>query len=145
MILDALLELDEDMTTTTSVASTNVIDTVAAGDSYEGAWFYVQVSTAFTANDGAPTTSFRLETSSVETFTPATTATLVASGAYLVAALTAGTQIKIRIPAGAKRYIRGYKDVTNYSATAHNISACGYSMYILKDVDIPVQNPDVLA
>ena len=144
MILDGLLVLCEDTTTTTSVASSSTVNTVAVGDAYEGAWFYVQVSTAFTALVGAPTTSFLLETSSVEAFTSDVN-TLITTTATLVAGLTAGTQFKARIPPGAKKYIRGYKSVTNYAAASIALATCGYSMYIVKDVEIPVQNPDVLA
>jgi hypothetical protein len=84
-----------------------------------------------------------LETSSVEAFT-SDVVTLITTAATLVSGLTAGTQFKVRIPPGCKDYIRGYKSVTNYT-TACALGACGYSMYILKDVDIPVANPDVLA
>ena len=142
MILDSLALLSDDQTTTTSVASTDLINTVAAGDSYEGAWFYVQVSTAFTAT-GAPTTQFELQTSATEAFT--VTATLCQTSAYLVADLTAGKQFKMRIPPGALRYIRGYKKVTNYATGTIVLSACGYTMAIVKDVGIPVASPDVLA
>ena len=144
MILDSLLVLAEDVTTTTSVASTSTVNTVAAGDSYAGAWFYVQVSTAFTAALGAPTTSFLLETSSVEAFT-SDCITLITTAALVVADLPAGKQLKVRIPPGAKKYIRGYKSVTNYAAASIALATCGYTMMIVKDVEIPVQNPDVLA
>ena len=142
MILDSLLLLDDDLTTTTNVASSSVIDTVAAGDSYEGAWFFVQVSTSFTAT-GAPKTSFQVQTSATEAFT--VVATLVASSEYLVAELPAGTFIKMRIPPGAKRYIRGYKYISNYTSSTIVLTACAYSMYICKDVSIPVESPNVLA
>ena len=145
MILDSLLLLAEDVTNTMSLASTSTIDTVAAGDSYEGAWFVVQVSTSFTAGLGAPTTIFQLQTSATEAFGTSVDVTLIATGATLVAGLPAGTFFKVRIPPGALRYIRAFKLVSNYASTTIALGACGYSMFITKDVTIPVEAPNVLA
>lgn len=144
MILDGLLVLDDTMTTTTSCASTNVINTVAAGDSYEGAWFVVQIDTSFTAT-GAPTTVFQLQTSDLETFLDTDDVTLCQTASTLVAGLTAGTRFAIRIPPGAKKYIRGYKSITNYSAPSIAVTASAYSMFIVKDIDMPVSAPNVKA
>ena len=144
MILDALAQLADGQSTTFSAASSSVIDTLAKGDSYEGAWFVAMVDTSFTAGLGAPTTSFLLETSGVEAFTSDVN-TLITTTATLVAGLTAGTFFKVRIPPGAKRYIRGYKSVTNYAAASIALGVSVYSMFITKDVEIPVESPNVLA
>ena len=139
MILDKLAVFADAQSTTTSVASTDVIDTLAAGDSYEGAWFVVRVDTAFVAKNGAPATIFQLQTSPSSNFTDAGTTTLAQSASYLVAQLTAGKFWAVRIPPGAKRYLRGYKYVSNYSAGSIDISTCAYDMFIVKDIPLQIQ------
>jgi hypothetical protein len=142
MLLDnSLLLEDEEQTATTSAASTDYIDTLAAGEAVEGAWIVFKVgATAFTAQVGAPTVVFQLQTDSASTFGSdgSTTAiTLCASSAALVAALTASTVMyKARIPAGVKRYIRAYKSVSNYSAGTIALAGGTWQAFIVKDVDI---------
>jgi hypothetical protein len=137
MILDKLAVFADAQSTTTSAASTDVVDTLAAGDAYEGAWFVVRVDTAFTAT-GAPTTVFQLQTATNEGFTTGA-ATLAQSDAYLVASLTAGKFWAVRIPRGAKRYLRGYKSITNYNAASIVLASCVYDMFITKDIDLEIQ------
>ena len=105
MILDAFTLMSSAQAPTSSSASTDYIDTVAAGDSYEGAWFYFKVDTAATAS-GAATVTVALETDDNDSFSSAKT--LVSSGAVAKATLVAGYEYKVRIPAGAERYIRAY-------------------------------------
>ena len=137
MILDALALFSDAQDSTVSVASSNVIDTLAAGDSYEGAWFVVSVDTAFTTASTTPTFTFQLQTSAIEGFTDSTAATLVASAAYLATQLTAGKFWAVRIPPGAKRYLRGYKSVSTNTG-ADYVTAAVYDMFITKDIDLEI-------
>lgn len=137
MLLDALLLMEDDESAvTTSCASTDYIDTLAAGNAYVGDWFVVKVgATAFTAKNGAPTTAFRLESDSNTGFTDGIT--LCQSSGFLVAAMTASTILyKCRIPAGARRYLRAYKHITNYAAGTIDISAGSWQAFIVKDTDL---------
>lgn len=137
MILDASLILSDNQTTTTNAASSDYIDTLAAGNDVTGCWFNVAVNTtAFTAGAGAPQVIFQLQTSDSSSFPTAST-TLCQSGTFLVAGLVANSLVyKVRIPPGAKRYIRGYKYIANYNASSQRLSACSYDMFITKDSDI---------
>jgi hypothetical protein len=140
MILDALLELADGQSGTTSTASTNVIDTLAGGDAYAGGmaglFFITRIDTAFTATGLAVNASFQLQTSSSESFTPDTTITLCQSGEFPAAQLTAKKIIALPIPEGARRYIRGYKEVENDTAGSNVFSAGAWDMYIAKDAPI---------
>lgn len=129
MFLDDLLKLADAQESTASVASTSYVDTIAKGDSYEGAFFYVRIDTAVTAS-GSATVDFALQTDDTSTFPSATT--LVSTGAVAKATLISGKSYKIRIPAGAERYLRGYATV----ATGPLLTG-KWDMYIVKDVDIP--------
>jgi hypothetical protein len=133
MYIDALALFSDAQNSTVSVASTNVVDTLAAGDSYEGAWFVVRVNTAFTTATTVPTFTFQLQTAETEDFSGATPATLVASAAYLASQLTAGKFWAVRIPPGAKRYLRGYK-VVSTNTGANYVTAAVYDMFIVKDI-----------
>ena len=137
MILDALALLSDAQNSTVSVASTNVIDTVAAGDSYEGAWFVARVDTAFTTATTVPTFTFQLQTAATEDFSGATPATLIQSAAYLASQLTAGKFWAARIPPGCKRYLRGYKVVSTITG-ANYVTAAVYDMFIVKDIALLV-------
>ena len=141
MIMDDWLFLADSQTTTTSVISTNVVDTQAGGDSYEGAWFVVRANALFTAS-GSPNVSWELRSSSVEAFS-SDIVTLCAC--VTVGALTEGQFVKVRIGPGAKRYIAGYKDVTNYSSGSIEYDTCDYDMFIVKDTEIPKEAPNNLA
>jgi hypothetical protein len=140
MYLDNTLLLADGVTTTTSAASSSYIDTQAASNDYEGSFFVVKVeTTAFTAAAGAPAVNFQLQTSDNTTFSGARTATftLVQSADLLAAELTASTIVyKVRIPPGARRYIRGYYYINNYNANTAYFSACSYTMFVTPDVDL---------
>ena len=135
MILDAFALLSDAVSTTTSVASTDYIDTLATGQSYEGCFFVARVDTSFVAGAGAPTVTFQLQTSDASDFSGATTATMCQSAAYLAAALTAGKRFAVRIPTNAKRYIRGYA-VVDDGGNTKRFSTSVYDMFIVKDVSV---------
>lgn len=139
MILDNFLNLADTVTTTTAAASTDYIDTLAAGDAYQGAWFVVMTeSTAFTAT-GTVTVTFQLQTCASSGFgsSEATAGTTLAqSAAFTYDQLTANKIVyKTRIPPGALRYLRGYY-YPNPNTGSNCITACSYSMFIVKDADI---------
>ena len=137
MILDKLAVFADAQTTTTSVASTDIVDTLAAGDAYVGDWFVARVDTAYTAGAGAPLTDFQLQTSTTEAFTAVIT--LAQSSGYLVASLTAGKIWAVRIPLGAKRYLRGYINHSNYNGATAFLSACATDLFITKDLTNNIQ------
>ncbi len=126
MILDAYTLLADEMATDTG-ASTDYIDTLAAGDANVGSYFVCRVDAACTAA-GAATGTFELQTSAQSDFTGGAT-TLLSSGAIGKASLTADRIVyKARIPAGVLRYIRGYWTVASGPMTAGSID-----MFICSD------------
>lgn len=133
MILDDYLKLADAQESTASVASTNVVDTLAKGDvnasSQSGAYLFVRIDTAVTAA-GAATVEFQLQTSASEDFTGGAD-TLVSTAAVGKADLVAGKTFKLPVPVGALRYIRGYAVVSTGPLTAGK-----WDMFIAKDVDI---------
>lgn len=141
MILDDLLSLASAQSSTLSVASTNVIDTLAAGDAYVNSWFVFQVTTAFaaaTGTSGATTATIQIQTSATEDFSGATPTTLAASAAFTISQLTAGKYWAVRIGPNVKRYIRGYKVVSD--STANVFGAGAWSMVIVNDINKIIGN-----
>jgi hypothetical protein len=142
MMLDSLLMLADAQESTVSVASTSYVDTVKSGDAYEGAWLYVRIDTAYTVGAGTPNARFSIQTSGQAAFTTVTE--LASSSTYVAASLTAGKELKIRIPPGACRFIRGYQTcqglITATSTAAisdsHYFGAGKFDMFIVKDVDV---------
>lgn len=132
MFLDDLLKLADAQESTVSVASTDYIDTIAKGDAYVGAWMYIRIDTAFVAGAGAPTATFQLQTAAATNFDGGTT--LTASSALIAADLIAGKEVKLRIPVGVLRYIRGYM-VVDSGLEAKRFSAGKFDIYLVKDVD----------
>ena len=130
MFIDALTVFSDAQAVTVSAASTNYMDTLAAGDSYEGAWLVFRVETAFTAG-GAATMQVDLQTDDNSSFSSATTLCTLPGGAIAVATLVAGLIRKVRIPPGAERYLRGYYTVSTGPMTAGNAD-----LFITKDVDL---------
>jgi len=143
MFLDDLLKLADAQESTVSVASTSYIDTVAKGDAYVGAYFYVRIDTAYTVGAGTPNARFAIETASDTGFT-ADFVELTSSDTFVAATLVAGKEVKLRIPPGAQRYIRGYQTcqglITAISTAeisdTHQFGAGKFDMFIVKDVDI---------
>ncbi len=127
MILDDYLKMSEAQAVTSSAASTSYIDTLAAGDSYEGAWLYILVDTTTDSAGDAAVITFSLQTDDNSSFSSATT--LVSSGEIVQATAVAGYVYKVRIPAGAERYLRVY-----YSIATADLSAGKFDAYIVKDV-----------
>lgn len=134
MILDAFATLADAQSGTTSVASTDIVDTVAAGDMLSGMWFYVRVDTAFTSG-GQPKAQFALETSSTETFDAGTTQTLALSAEFLAIDLVAGRSWAVPVGPNTLRYIRGRKIVSGTSA-ANYFTAGAWDMALVKDIDV---------
>ena len=141
MILDALLIFADGQTTTYSSASTNYVDTLATGENYQQSFFYARVDTLFVAGAGTPYASFQLQTSEVSTFGEYTV--LTASTTLPASSLIAGYTVKAPVPAGVKRYLRGYLAVTGPTGypvasgeDTNYFSTAVYDMFIVKDVDI---------
>lgn len=136
MILDARAKFAESaQSETTSAASTDIINTVAAGDSYEGAWFVALVTTSYTAGAGAPTVTFQLQTSDEEDYVESDNITLIQSSAYVAAELVAGDYYACRIPMGCKKYLRAYKSVSGTVSDSNKFSAGAWIAFITKDID----------
>lgn len=136
MILDALATFCTNQTTTTTVASTDIIDTVAAGDAYDnGAWFVFLVGPGgITTASTVPTFLIELQTSSDAFLGVGNDTTLVASAQFLASQLTAGKFWAVRIPQNLKRYLRGYKTVSTNTA-GNYVTASNYSMFITDDIN----------
>jgi len=138
MFLDDLLKLADAQESTISVASTSYVDTQAGGDSYEGAFMYVRIDTAFVAT-GSPNASWAIETADDTAFSTNLT-TLCQTGTTLASALTIGTEFKVRIPSRARRYVRGKLNVAVHGAVAisdtHKFTAGKFDQFITKDVDV---------
>lgn len=135
MIIDKNLYMADGASSTVSEASTDYIDTLAAGDAYVGDWVVVKVgATAFTAGAGTPTATFQLQTHSDSDFDGGTT--LVSSAALVAASLTANTVVwATRIPAGCQRYLRVYKVVNNNGDTT-KFAGGTWDAFITKDIDL---------
>lgn len=132
MLIDKLLVLADAQESTASVASTDYIDTLAIGDIAKGPYFVVRIDTAVTAS-GSATVDFALQSDSASGFATALV-TNVSTGAIGKASLTAGKTYAIRIPAGVKRYVRGYATV----ATGPLLTG-KWDMFIAMDVPINAQ------
>jgi len=138
MFLDDLLKLADAQESTVSVASTSFVDTQAGGDSYVGAFMYVRVDTAYVAAAGSPNARWKLETADDTAFSTNLTE-LVSTGTHLAAALTIGTEFKVRIPSRARRYIRGKQVCEGYQAEISDtdkFSAGKFDMFIVCDADV---------
>ena len=131
MFLDDLLKLADNQAVTTDSASTNVVDTVAAGDSYAGAWLYTRIAVAYVSSELDGFIQFQLQTSDSESFTGANDVTLAQSVPIEEATLVAGYEpFVIRIPLKTKRYLRLYHIVTGDTMDTGNSDA-----FITKDID----------
>nr|WP_321500194.1 hypothetical protein [uncultured Dethiosulfovibrio sp.] len=115
MILDDKLVLaDGQAPTTVAVHDTeSIIDFGAYGDPAYPMTLVVRVDTTV-ASSGAATVSFGLATSEDNS----TYETLWTSGAQAKAALVAGTEIRIPVPTGMKRYCKGVITVAVAALTA---------------------------
>ncbi len=136
MILDKLAKFAAAQSGTTSAASTDIIDTVNKGDAYISDWFVVAINTAFVEVAGGPTATFQLQTSDNSDFS-GVAVTLVSSSAYLAASLLINKFWAVRIPPGAKRYLRGY--IVQTSGNTQRFSAGAWDMFITQDIDLQYQ------
>lgn len=109
MLLDYLTVLSDAQTITTSAASTNIIDTGAAGDALlagPGAMCQFLIDTTITSSQSISVT-FDLQTATDSAFT--SPVTLASSGAISRATLVAGNvPFQPVIPVGCLRYLRAY-------------------------------------
>jgi hypothetical protein len=137
MIIDKALRVAAAQALTESGASTDYIDTLAAGDDNLGPYFVVRVDTAVTSGSANSTVAFSLQTSDTATF--GTTTTLWATEAIAKATLTAGYKRMVRIPPGVKRYIRGYATIGVTAGSAAALTAGKWDMFFTKDADFNKQ------
>ena len=114
-MLDKLNLMSDEQALTTTAASTSYIDQLAAGDAVgRELEAVVLVKTALT---GGTSVNFQLQTDTDSAF--GTAVTLAESGAVVAATLVAGYKWRIRIPKGAKRYLRiNYTISGSFSAGA---------------------------
>lgn len=107
MLLDKLLVFGDAQAVTTTAASTDIVDTLAAGDAiFPGASVQFLIDTAVTSS-GAASVTFDLQTATDSGFS--SPVTLVSSGAIAKASLTAGAvPLQAVIPLGCLRYLRAY-------------------------------------
>ena len=122
MIIDTQLEMSNAQALTATAASTNLIDTSVAGDAVDELYLVVQVSTTLASAGKAATLDIILQTDSAVGFGTATT--LATCPRIAEATLVAGYRCwAIRIPSGAKRYLRMYYTVGTENFTSGNIDA----------------------
>lgn len=108
MFLDYLTILDSANAITTSAASTNTIDSIAAGEALApwGAMVQFLINTTITSSQSINVT-FDLQTATDSAFT--SPVTLCSSGAISRATLVAGNvPYQSVIPTGVLRYLRAY-------------------------------------
>lgn len=119
MIIDKQMQLSNAQAVTATAASTNIIDQGAAGNAYGNELFFVtRVGTAFA---GGTSIDFQLQTATDAAFT--TPIVLYDSSAIPLASLTANTEVvKVKMPIGAKQYIRAYYTVVG-TMTAGTVDA----------------------
>lgn len=122
MILDKFLVFSDAQAVTASAASDSIIDLGGAGDAVGSELFFcVRVDTD-AASTGSATVTFALQTDSVSTFGSAVT--LYASAAIAKASLVAKAEpVKVKIPVGAKRFLRGYYTVGTADLSAGKFDA----------------------
>lgn len=139
MIQDALARFASAQSGTLSTAHTDIIDTLAAGNDYRGCFFVFQVSTAFTQVGTASATKLnvQLQTSDVEAFTDSDDVTLATSNTWTSSQLAAGKYWAVRVPTGAKRYIRAYNNVSGASAGSA-FGAGAWNSFLTPDIDVRI-------
>jgi hypothetical protein len=114
MITDNLTYMSDGQTVTGSAASTNYIDTLAAGGAYDGSWVVVKTG----ANAWATLTSLVVSVQSADNTGFSNATTHYSTAALLPASLTANTTlVKFKIPQNTKRYVRVYYTVAGSNAT----------------------------
>lgn len=130
MIIDKDLKMSDSQAVTVSAASTDIIDQGAAGEMYDKELFLVVQTREAALAAGAATVNFLLETDSDSGF--GTKKTLFDSGAIGKALLTLNSEpVKVRVPKGALRYLRGYFTVGTGPLTAGK-----FDMFLTPDVKV---------
>jgi len=138
MIKDKYLVFADAQASTVSVASTDIVDTLASGYAIANApWLVIGVDTAYTSAS-TPTNQCQLQTSDDSTFADSTSITLVQSTAFLASQLTAGAWWAVQVPPGSKRYLRVYKVLANNSASAY-FTAGKFDAYLVDDIPVNFQ------
>lgn len=135
MLRDAFTTFASAQTGTQSVAHTDIIDTLALGNDYMGSFFIFQISTTFTQVGTLARLNVQLQTSDTSTFTDSDDVTLCTSNTWATASLVAGNYWAVRMPPGAKRYIRAYNVVSGLTA-ANVFSAGAWNSFLTPDIDV---------
>ncbi|MEG1825114.1 MAG: hypothetical protein RRY12_10780 [Cloacibacillus sp.] len=117
MILDKENMFSNEQTLSAAAVSTNVVDLGVAGDAYVAPWLVVNIAAALTGTLG-----FELQTSDTENFT----ATTVLASVAAAARSGTGRVAAMRIPKGAKRYLR-----VEYKGT---VSAGKVTSFLAQDI-----------
>ena len=125
MLIDNSLVLCEEQAVLATAASTNVIDQTAAGNANTHAALIVRVDETFA---GSTAVKIALETSAASNF--GTKKEVFATSVAASALVAGATVVKVVLPAGLLRYIRGYYTVTG-EGTAGKLS-----MFIADAVDM---------
>ena len=136
MYIDKNLLFCDTLTTTTSGASTDYLDSTVVkikdGDAITcGMWWVVKTEAAF-AGGAACTATFQLQTSEDANFLDSTSVTLAQTDAFLTAKLAITTVMaRIRVPLGLKRYTRAYMVVGGTGV----FTTASWSSFLTPDVD----------
>ena len=132
---DGFLKMSDAITvgsSTAAVVSTDYVDTVAKGDDYAGCFFCSHCVTAILSGTAQATAEFRLTHSDGTAATSFTT--LVSSGELDDGDVcVVGYINKLRIPPGAKRYLKGAVRTTQVMTSGT------VTQFIVKDVDVNAQ------
>ena len=116
MLIDSTLMLSDKQAVTASAASENIIDQTAAGDAHRHAAVVVQADEDFA---GLTNLKISLQTCADSAFASPVE---LAAATFALADLKAGNALlKMALPSGALRYIRGYYTVSG-TGTAGKIS-----------------------
>lgn len=122
MIFDKANLLSDAQAVTATAATTNYIDlgadrNIGNGEPIE---LFAMVTTT-TTSGGSTTMTFALQTDSDSAFGSAET--LLVTGSIAKATLVAGYEfLRVRLPQGVKRYVRGYFTVSTADFTAGNFT-----------------------
>lgn len=116
MLIDSTLMLSDKQAVTASAASENIIDQTAAGDAHRHAAVVAQADEDFA---GLSNLKISLQTCADSAFASPVE---LAAATFALADLKAGNALlKMALPSGALRYIRGYYTVSG-TGTAGKIS-----------------------
>ena len=134
MYIDKNLLFVDTLTTTTSGAATDYIDSTTTGiklnDANKQPWWWVKTEALWVTSNAASAT-FALQTCAESTFSSPTT--LASSAALLVASLLANKfVVRQKVPLGVLRYLRVYMTVGGSGV----FTTASYSSGLAIDVDM---------